>query len=122
MAHFKFKSFNFLTLLGALILFIASQMTEFLFPFSFLAMTILLLPLISGLQNISNDYFKRTIRYVGQISMILFIVNGPFRSLSWFDVNPDLKFERIFLYLFILIIVSHLLYLLYKYLGERLRI
>jgi|SRR5690554_1411365 len=93
-----------------------------LFPLSFLAATILLVVLITQLKKITNDYFEITILYIGEISMILFVVNGPFRSYPLFDVDASLKFERMFLYMLLLFILCHVLYLLYSFLAKRLRI
>ncbi|KEY19073.1 acyltransferase family protein [Kaistella antarctica] len=122
MAHFKLKSFHPAAIILALIVFIGSQLTEWLFPLSFLSMTVLLLILITKIKEYSNDYFRRTFLFMGKISMILFVVNGPFRANPLFMVDPALKFERTFLYLFLLFILSYLLYLLYDFLMRKLRI
>lgn len=122
MAHFKFKSFHPVIVIAAVFIFIGSQLTEWMFPLSFLAMTVLLLIFITKIKEYSNDYFKTTLLFVGKISMILFVVNGPFRSDPLFDVNPALRFERTFLFLFLLFIVSYLLYLLYDFLTKKLKI
>lgn len=122
MAHFGFKNFQPWVIILALIIFMGSQISEWLFPLSFLSMTILLITLITQIEKHTNDYFKKTLLYIGNISMILFIVNGPFRTNPLFEVSSSLKFERTFLFLFLLFILSHLLYLLYEFFVRKLKI
>lgn len=122
MAVYGKKSFSFLFIIGALLIYIFSQIYSFIFPLSFVSMTVLLLPLISFIERKMNNFFKQIILFTGNISMILFIVNGPFRSLSLFDVSPDLKLERIFLYLILLYTLSYLLFRVYEFLRLKLKI
>ena len=122
MAHFKFRSCNWATVIIALIVFACSQINAFFFPLSFLSVTILLIPIFLNIERILNDYFTQTLLYVGEISMILFIVNGPLRSYPLFTGDPGHKFERIFLFLFVLFILSHILFKLYDFLRKQLRL
>ena len=122
MAHFKFRSFNWPTLIISLVIFVASQLHGLFFPLSFLAVTILLIPIFLNIEKILNDYFIRTLIYVGEISMILFIINGPLRSYPLFSGDAFYKFERIFLFLVVLFILSHLLFKIYDFLRRQFRI
>lgn len=104
----------------SLLIFLLSQKIVVLFPFSFISVIIMLLTLISWIRPYINSYFNGIFSYFGKISMILFITNGPLRSLPIFSqVSTELRAERIFLFLFILIILSHFLFLLYSNITKR---
>lgn len=123
MAHFKFTSFSKSNLLLALGVFIGSQLHVTLFPLSFLAISILLIQGVSYLNRISPTKFKNVILYVGQISMILFIVNGPLRFFDFFMVESTLiRALRIFLFLPLLLGLSQLLFMFYSFLTKKLKI
>ncbi len=122
MARFKFRNFNIITILAALVLYIFSQAYYFFFPFSFLSMTILLLVCINSFEKLSGTNLKTAILYIGKISMILFIVNGPLRHLSLFNVSPDLKWERFLLFLLIATVLSHILFLIYDKLRVKFKV
>ncbi len=114
---------NVIVFLGSIFVFVISQFYGTVFPFSFLAITIILLYLITLVKPYVNDYFTRTLMYVGEISMILFVVNGPMRHLSFFRLeNSELRAERVFLYLLILFFITYFLHRLYVYLTIRFRI
>ncbi|MNK18127.1 Acyltransferase family protein [compost metagenome] len=124
MAQNSIKKFSAPVFLISLIVFVGSQFSEFVFPFSFLAMTILLINLIQYLQKFTNKFFTEVVLYTGKISMILFIINGFFRSHPFFNLKdePILRGERILIYLLILFAVCHFLYLIYDWLTNKLRI
>lgn len=123
MVQHRFISFKNSTIIFCFLLFVSSQYFEFLFPFSFLTMTILLLSLFSKIENIMGKRLKDFVLYIGKISMILFIVNGPLRALSIFrDADDALIPLRILLFLPILLVLSHLLFLIYDFLIKKLKI
>ena len=114
---------NIFFFIGSVALFIGSQIYGTLFPFSFLAITLILLYVIGFLKPFINDFFTKCLIYIGEISMILFVVNGPFRFLPFFqDLKPELRAERVFLYLILLFILSHILYIVYKKIATFLKI
>jgi hypothetical protein len=107
----------------AIPLFILSQKFGSAFPFSFLSITIIILFIVESLKKYVNDFFTKFIIYTGQISMILFVVNGPFRMFPFFsNTIHEIRDERIFLYLLILFPISHLLFKLYTFLEKKLNI
>lgn len=123
MAHFKFISFRKSTLFLAFVVFIGSQLHVTLFPLGFLAVSILLIQGVSYLNRVSPTKFKNVILYVGQISMILFIVNGPLRFFEFFRVeDPMNRALRIFLFIPLLFGLSHLLFMVYSFLTKKLKI
>lgn len=119
LARFQHKGFSIWLIFLAFVVFIGSQLSEYLFPFSFLAISILLIEFIRLLQRIPSKKFEKIILYFGTVSMMLFIVNGPLRYLPLFDVEPLTKFWRLPLFLLILLPLNHILYkgymLLMKY-------
>ncbi len=106
------------------IVFAGSQIYEFLFPLSFLAVTIVMIYLFDVLRKYLNSFFTGIILYIGKISMVLFVVNGTFRMFPIFARLEDgsLRGERIFLYLLLLFICTHFLYLLYSFLTKKFKI
>lgn len=119
MAYFKIRNINKSLLLIAFPVFILSQYFEFLFPLSFLSMTIILIYFISFLENITSRNIKNIILFSGEISMILFIVNGRFRFII---PNENFSLRHFIIYLPILFILSYLLFLLYNFLQKKLKI
>ncbi len=114
---------NMILFFGSIGVFAISQFYGTVFPFSFLAITIVLLYIISSLIPAMNNYFKRTLIYIGEISMILFIVNGPMRGLSFFSkIGTELRAERVFLYLIILFALCHFLHRIFIYLFAKLKV
>jgi|APEBP8051072266_1049373.scaffolds.fasta_scaffold00210_25 Acyltransferase family. len=123
MAQKQFKSFSKGVVFLSALIFAGSQFFEFLFPFSFLCVTILLIQGISWLEENSNSFLKKFVLYTGTISMILFIVNGPLRSHPLFSIeNQELRFVRILIFLPILFVLSHLLFKIYSFLTAKLKI
>lgn len=91
----------------------------YLYLFLLLIYTVFLLKL----NRISPTKFKNVILYVGQISMILFIVNGPLRFFEFFRVeDPMNRALRIFLFIPLLFGLSHLLFMVYSFLTKKLKI
>lgn len=114
---------NVLLFISCIFLFVASQFYGTLFPFSFLTITIILLYLVETLKPFINNFFPKTLIYIGEISMILFVVNGPLRLVPFFNLtNFELRAERVFLFLIVLFILSHFLYKVYCYISVKLQI
>lgn len=62
-------------------IFISSWFVEFIFPLSFFAVSILLLYSIRGLLTASKEAFGvKLLVFIGQISMFMFLINGPLRN------------------------------------------
>lgn len=111
MARSRIKNFNWKLILGALVVFIASQSFGAFFPLSFLFVSILLVSMIAWLERVSGKMSKPVVLFIGKISMILFIVNGPLR---WFPIFSDFSIQQLFYYIPILFVLSYLLYLVYN--------
>ncbi len=119
LAHFKIRKFNSWLVLAATIVFGLSQFFEVFFPLSFLAVSVLLIQLFSWLSGSSPTMLKRIIIFFGEISMILFVVNGKFRFIDIFSNFSLLQFSY---YMPLLIGLSYVLYLVYNYLTKALKI
>lgn len=117
MAHFQFKSFKKIILLVAAAVFILSQFFEIFFPLSFLMVTVLLLGMVGFLRKNTKGNFEKFILFTGEISMILFIVNGRFRFSNIFS---DFSLVQFSYYLPLLFGLSYILYLIYNYLQRNL--
>lgn len=123
MAHFKRILFPSVVIVISLFIYFGSQFSIYLFPLSFLSMTIILVSIFTQLGRYSIKAFKKIIMYIGNISMILFILNGPFRASPIFmEQNGDLKPQSFFLFLVLLFILSYLIFLLYTFLLKKLKI
>ena len=107
----------------ALCVYILSQMFTYVFPLSFVSILVLMLFFYQKTLKLMPELLKQNLLYIGTISMILFILNGYFRFLSFFNVEDSIiRAERIFLYFITLIITSHLLHKVYIYLLKKLKL
>lgn len=108
-------------LIGSIIVFIASNLSVHLFPFSFLSITVILLFISYPVLRLpkSSIVFKG-LQFIGIMSMFMFITNGPLRMVSFklFDCNmnslPLYITLTAFLHLLIVIILSYITSLIYK--------
>lgn len=117
------KKITFYTFIISLTIFILSQLSIYFFPLGFVSVTLIIVYLIEFIKKYLSQFWISVLIYFGEISMILFIVNGFFRLLPLFNINDMLlRAERIFLYLLLLFITSHLIYKLYNYLILKLKI
>lgn len=117
------KNTNTITFIICFIGFCLSQYFLELFPISFVCITVIMLYVI----NLFKPYFSKNLTqilsYCGEISMILFIVNGFFRNLEIFRIKDVvLRGERIFLYLILLFFVCHFVHKFYSYLIKKFKI
>lgn len=119
MAHFKIKTFDKWIVLAAGIVFVLSQFFEIIFPLSFLAISILLIQAFNWLEKASPTVLKKIIIFTGEISMILFVVNGRFRFLPIFS---DFSMSQFMYYIPLLFGLSYILFVLYNALQKQLKI
>ncbi|WP_300673813.1 acyltransferase family protein [Soonwooa sp.] len=121
-AQNKWKKPSLLVFIISLIIFSVSQVYEFLFPFSFLAFTLVLLYTFESLYTVLGSFWKKIFISIGKVSMIIFVTNGIFRILPLFDIeNMDIRAERIFLYLILLLPTCYLLYFIYNKIFEKIK-
>ncbi|HTO15516.1 MAG TPA: acyltransferase family protein [Edaphocola sp.] len=118
MAHFKIKSFSPPILIAATLIFIGSQFLEVLFPLSFISMTILLIHIVSFLEQKSSLNLKKFILFTGTISMMLFIFNGTLRFYPLFMEDGKIQIFRFLIFVPILYVISYPSYLLFNYLSR----
>lgn len=118
LAHFHINSFSKSIIFLALLVLIGSQIYWFLFPLSFISVTILMVWSLQKFKLILHRQLQNILIYVGNVSMILFVVNGAFRSL----IQPSLHLGRTVFYLVSLFVVSHLLLLIYNFLSKKFKI
>lgn len=119
--HYNSKSFKPLTIILALIVFIGSQLYEIMFPLSFLTISILILQSVQYLTKIIKGKCKNLLLFIGHISMILFIINGPLRYYSLFMYDGKIMLNKFLLFLPILFILSYFYYLLFNYTIKKLK-
>lgn len=123
LARYRDINCGFVGVLVASLVFVGSQFYEVLFPLSFLSVTIILLYLFRYIQGLTNEYFRGTILFTGQISMILFVVNGPLRGVSLYNISDQaLRTERVLWFLVILYFVSYILFNVYRKICSKLKI
>lgn len=121
-AQNKLKKPSAIVFISSLVVFSLSQVYEFLFPFSFLAFTLVLLYIFENLYIVLGSSWKKIFVSIGKISMIIFVTNGIFRILPLFDIeNMDIRAERIFLYLILLLPTCYLLYFIYNKIFEKIK-
>ncbi|NDW18096.1 acyltransferase [Dysgonomonas sp. 216] len=103
---------------GALIIFILSNLTERLFPFSFLAVTILIMTLCYYIYTYSPPIIMKTLLFIGKISMFIFLFNAPIRNLFFLpyfkDKPPLIILAGSFGLLIVVILFSYIMYLIYN--------
>lgn len=107
-------------LVVAVPLFIGANLTDYLFPFSFLSATIIMLALFYRLYNApQNSNLFRFLLFIGNISMFIFIINGPLRSFTVEvfnvkDASPMYVMLITFVHTLIVIAFSYVFSLIYK--------
>lgn len=112
----KVNRYLFIALLPILVL---SQMYEWLFPFSFLTACLSLLSFCNLLYTGLPPAALKIVRKVGEISMIIFILNGPLRMVSYFQSEPGQTDPSKFLqFTMLLLLLSYLIYSLYTPLAK----
>lgn len=107
-------------IIPALVLFIISNFYFYIYPFSFLCVTILILYTTSPLLNLSDNKFRNLLLFIGRISMFMFIVNPMVRSFTirWTEGAIDWEITLYgIIHLLIVIVVSYLLSIVYDGLG-----
>ncbi len=118
---FKFNIWS--TLIFAFIS-LATQYFEFLFPLSFTAVCLFLLSAYDTKHAILNalPFAKKIFIFLGKISMNIFIINGVLREMSWFrNIDGDLVFGKIWLFIPVLMLISYITNLLFNFLWKYLR-
>jgi peptidoglycan/LPS O-acetylase OafA/YrhL len=108
----KVNKYLFILLIPILIL---SQIYEWLFPFSFLTASLLLLSLANLLYGIFPRVLLKCVQKIGEISMVIFILNGPLRMVSYFQ-KPGQELTdpaKLFQFTILLLLLSYLIYRLY---------
>lgn len=121
LAQQKVKKLPLPVLMIVFVLFIASQFIEIFFPLSFLAVTILLLHSVKAMQDYSHSYISKFVIFTGNISMMLFIFNGPLRYYPWF-INESQTIPELFIpFTIILYLISYPSYLLFQWLIQKMK-
>lgn len=69
-------------ILPTLFIFVLSNKIIYLFPFSFLCITILLLVICYYIYTYSKIFILKLLLFIGSISMMIFVINGPLRYIS----------------------------------------
>lgn len=82
-AFFDKLKISYKQLLGVFIIFLLSNFSSYMFPFSFLSVTIIILFFSLKLINLSKEKINSFLLFIGKISMIMFVINAPFREISY---------------------------------------
>ena len=110
-------------IIPSIFIFCFSQIFEYLFPLSFLSALIILIASFNIVYIKSTTLIKKNLIFIGQISMILFIVNGPFRSFPLFKIQEQaIRGERVFLFFILLVILSIFTHKIYNFLCVKFKI
>ena len=118
-ALFIFK-INYKWFIGGVFIFILSNISGYFFPLSFLSITIVLLFFSSYILNLpEGSYFIKTFRFIGEISMFIFIINGPLRKITLWpfsgeEINHLLLFGGAIAHTLITIVVAYFMSIVYK--------
>ena len=119
-AFFPRLKVNYKAVIPAAILFAGGCFFEQLYPFVFLSATIFLLAILKPLLRLSKEGIAtKALIWIGQISMIMFVTNGIIRekTLKWAyrsDYSSSQLLADAFLHLALVIIVSYIIYLIYR--------
>lgn len=106
-------------LLVALVVFIISNLSVYTFPLSFLSACIILLFLYQKLYLNSSTYIYKALIFIGNISMIMFAINGLFRGMVYTrffdgDFSPLYLSGISILYLIFIVAISYPVSLFYN--------
>lgn len=124
LAQNKWKSFSISTVLICIVLFALSQTYSFFFPFSFVLSLIILLSIGNFIKDRMPNFLLRIIYFLGKISMIVFVLNGPLRTFEIFSIEKGLAYSFYMFPLFTLILIgaSFILYKLFNFLIVKFKI
>jgi hypothetical protein len=106
---FNLKSKHIFIIAGV---FIVSNLSEYTFPFSFLSVTILLLAMIYPLLFLRKTLIMKSLIFIGEISMIIFLINGQLRFFTLRFVPSPVN-NYMYLYMWAIIHLSIVLILSY---------
>ena len=126
-AMFKEFRISWKIVLPALCLFIASNFFEYLFPFYYLSVTVLLLAIFYPLYRMKfegNLLFKFLV-FIGGISMFMYLINGPLRAyyIFYFQQQSTVMITLgALMHLVIVILASYILSVCYKPINKLINI
>lgn len=107
-------------ILAALLLYPLTQYSIYFYPLSFVCILILMIAVFKWAVPKLPQLAYNNLLYIGEISMIIFILNGFLRFASFVHIsNSILRAERIFLYAILVIIISHFVNKIYLLLLKR---
>lgn len=107
-------------IIPALIVFIVSNFSFYIHPFSFLCVTILMLCISIPFTHLPDNKFRKSLLFIGKISMFMFIVNPIVRSFTLELTIGVTDWEIVFygiLHFLIVVLVSYLLSIVYDKVG-----
>lgn len=121
LALYKKFDLNWKIILPTFALFILSNFSRYFFPLSFLTITILLLMLFYPIYSKPTAKVNKLILFIGNISMFMFLINGPLRPLTMHYMprnNEIYIFLTSVLHFCIVIVVSYIMSLVYNKLAN----
>lgn len=102
----------------AILIFVLSWFSEYIFPLGFISVVLLLLVSSYPLLTLCpSNIFAKLLVFIGRISMFIFLLNGPIRYLSvpFFEDKGILCiYLGVTIHLFVTILCSYLMYVLYN--------
>lgn len=105
--------------LVSVIIFIVANLSVYTFPLSFLSACIIMLFIFQKLYSNTKTYIYKKLLFIGNISMIMFVINGITRGMVYTrffdgDFSPlYLSFISVLYFIFV-VIISYLISLLYN--------
>ncbi len=112
---------NWKITLAALLVFVLGNFYPVAFPFTFVAVTILLMVCMSFTLPRLSPGVSRCLNFVGAISMIVFVVNGSLRSFTsaWLIDRFSIGyFPASVIHFFVVLLYSYLFYLVYVQMSK----
>ena len=118
-AMFIFR-INYKWFICGVFVFILANMSKYFFPLSFLSITIVLLFITTYILNLPKEnYLIKAFRFIGEISMFIFVINGPLRKVTLWpfsgeDINHLLLFGGAIVHTLVTIIAAYIMSIIYK--------
>lgn len=117
LAMFKQIRLSWKIIIPSLVLFILSNFFRIFFPFSFLSVTILLLATFYPIYSSKKGLITTPLLFIGNISMFIFVINGPLRQYSFKYTLGNSPIEILIsscLHFIFVLIISYLMMIVYN--------
>lgn len=93
--------------------FILTQIYSFLFPYSFIIITLTFLSIYTAIKSYLPNFINIVLAFVGSISMIIFCIHGDMRDYGFMSLQYKPEYYLI-VYIFTVILCSYILFKIYQ--------